>query len=361
MKSTINPTALLKELKKMSQIVKKNHIIPITSSVLLSFEKDKLTITATDLETTYISIIDCTSKESFSFPIDYFDIVEICSSVFTPITIELKGTGVSITSDKSKFKLSVSGQTIDFPKVPNDEYYHEMNVDGEFFFHLGYANSCRWKVNALNPSLDMAAVLVGKKEMDIIGCDGFIMYKKTIKAKSEKELSIMICERFIMLCKSFQETKISVGERFIKAEYNNEIIISRLSEAKYPNIKALLPNEIEYNMTLSKDELKLSLSAISVASNITSKQFVINFDKDKIVLKSQNIDFEKEAETTIETDHKVPFESICLNSSQLLHLSTIIETDDINFQFKDPTGNVFLQPNGDDSILMLIRPLAINN
>ncbi len=356
MKATVNPSFLLKGLKKMSGIVRENHIVPIASAVLLSFENELLTITATDLESTYVSKIPCSGKDNFSFPIDYFDILEFCSSVFAPITIELKGVEILIKSDKSKFKLSVAGQANEFPKIPVEEYTYEMDVDGEFFFHLGRANSCRWKVNNLNPSLDMAAVLIRKDELDIVGCDSLIMYKKNIKKSSEKELSVMVCEKFTLLCKSFQETKISIGERFIKAEFNDEIIISRLSEAKYVNIKAILPATIEYNMTLSKEDLRLGLSAISVASNIASKQFVIDFKDDGILFTSQNFDYEKEAETKIETKHAVPFDTIRLNSTQLLHLSTLVDTEEIDFYFQNPSSNVYMKPKGDDSVLMLIRP-----
>ena len=58
MKAVINSTLLSKELKKLSLVIKKNTVIPILSTVKFSFEKNKLTLTATDLETTYISEIE---------------------------------------------------------------------------------------------------------------------------------------------------------------------------------------------------------------------------------------------------------------------------------------------------------------
>jgi DNA polymerase-3 subunit beta len=344
----------------MSGIIKKDHVIPITSAVLFSFSKDILTITGTDLETTYVIVLEVECKESFAFPIDYADISEIASSTFSPITIELGEKEISIKSAKSKFKLVRVGEAEHFPSVPDDVYDFSMEVEGDFFYHLGYANTCRFK-GELQPALNMAAILISKNEMDVVGCDSFMMYKKTFKQKSNKELTVMVCDSFVNTCKVFQETTISIGEKFIKAVHGNSTVISRLSENKYANIKSILPPSIDYNMELPKDELKSSLSVISVAAHLTSKQFVINFKDGKIKLVSQDIDFDKEAETEIDTEHTVLIDSICLNSSQMMHLCSLADTSKIDLAITTAQGNVYMKPKGDDSILMLIRPLTLNN
>lgn len=360
MKAIVNPTTLSKELKKMSGIIKKNHVIPITSAVLFSFSNNSLTITGTDLETTYVIVLEVECKESFSFPIDYADISEIASSTFTPIVIELGEKEISIKSAKSKFKLARVGEAEHFPSIPGDVYDFSMEVEGDFFYHLSYANTCRFK-GYMHPSLNMAAILISKTELDVVGCDSFMMYKKTFQQASKKDLTVMVCDSFVNTCKGFQGTEVFIGEKFIKAVHVNSTVISRLSENKYANIKGILPPSINYNMELPKDELKSSLSVISVAAHLTSKQFVINFKEGLIKLVSQDIDFDKEAETEIDTDHKVEIDSICLNSSQMMHLCSLVDTHEIEFAITTAQGNVYMKPKGDDSILMLIRPLMIQN
>jgi len=360
MKAIVNPTTLSKELKKMSSIVKKNHIIPITSSVLFSFSKDKLDITGTDLETTYITSLECGCKEEFSFPIDYFDISEICSNENSLITIELKETEILIKTDNGKTKLPRVGNANEFPSLPEDTFTHEKEVEGDFFYHLNYANSCRFK-KELNPTLEMAAIIIGKKSMDVVGCDGFIMYKKEFIEKSDFELTVMVPDSFVSLAKSFQATKLSFGTNFIKAEYGNDTLISRLSESKYANIKAITNGVKEYNLTIHKNDLRVSLNSINVAAHLTTKQFTINFKKDKIRLESQDIDFDKQSERFIEVKNDVPIEAIMLNSSQLLHLITLTDTEEMEFSFTEPTKNVYIRPKEDESVLMLLRPLFLNN
>lgn len=363
MKAIINPIALSKELKKMSGIVKKNHVIPITSAVLFSFSKDKLTVTGTDLETTYVVSLECQCKDEFSFPIDYFDIVDVCSNNFIPLTIELKETEILLKTDKPyKTKLPRVGNANEFPNLPEDEFLNSKIVEGDFFYNLNYSNSCRGR-NPLSPTLEMAAIIIGKEKMHVVGCDGFVMYRKEFTEKSDFELTVMVPDSFVSLCKSFQTTTLSFGERFIKAEHvlTGEVIISRLSESKFANISAIIPAEINYNMELEKDDLKQSLNQISVSAHITTKQFVINFKDKQIELVSQDIDFDKQSETAISTDHSVGIDAICLNSSQLLHLTTLTDTTEMSFSITAPHSNIYIQPKGDKSILMLLRPLMIVN
>lgn len=359
MKAVINPVALSKELKKMSSIVKKNHIVPITSAVLFEFSKSKLVVTGTNLDSTYVISLDCECKDEFSFPIDYFDISDVCSNCFIPLTIELKETEILLRTDKPyKTKLPRVGNANEFPLLPVDNFTYTKEVDGDFFFHLTNANSCRFKTDN-QPSLEMSAIIITKKEIDVVGCDGFYMYKKNFQEKSDFELTVMVPDSFVTLCRSFQNTTLHFGEHFIKAVYNNETVISRLSESKYANVKGIIPKEISYNLDVPKDELKQSLNEISVAAHLTTKQFVINFKDKRIELVSQNIDFGKKSETSIETNHDVPFDSIMFNSSQLLHLITLVEGNDMQFSFTAASSNTYIKPKEDDSVLMMLRPLVL--
>ena len=139
MTATINSQGLLKELKKMSLVIRKNNIMPITGTVLFSFKKDKLTLTGTDIETIYIIEIDCACSEEFSFCVDYFDVVDICYTCVDDLKITRKQTQILISSGVSKFKLSVIGEESEFPNNIDTDFETELTVDGDFF----YRRPCR--------------------------------------------------------------------------------------------------------------------------------------------------------------------------------------------------------------------------
>lgn len=360
MKAIINQNVLLKELRKFSLVIKKNPVIPIMSTVLFEFNKNKLTLKATDLETTYISTIECESKDKFSLPIEHSKITDICSSIGSPLELELKDKGISIVSGKSKYNLGLFGKAEEFPSMPTDEYEIEFDADGGFYFYLTNANSCRSKEeNMIN--FDMAALDIKKKSMFIVATNGSSVYKKELPIKNKKELVVMIPENFVLSCKGFQESKICIGEKFIKAEYGNDIVISRLSEQKFPDYNVVIAPEIEYNTSINKDELISAINSVMVIKGSPNDQCVISFVTNSIKLTTQNIDFASDAEMELDIEHSVTMDAIALNASRLKHLLSTIDSDNILMSFNEPNKAVYAKPENDDSLLILLMPLQLLN
>lgn len=358
MKATVNPTSLLKELKKMSLVIKKTTVIPILSSVKFEFDKNKLRITGTDLETTYISTIDCDCDGTFSVIIVYQDITEICGSLFTPLSIEVNGNVINFVCGKWKSKLSVMGETELFPTTETAEYFIEFEADGDFFYNLSIANTCK---NNDDPRMNMPAISIEKKCINIVGTDSNVLYKKELPIKLGKELTTMVSSNLALCCKSFQDSKVFIGEKFIKVENGNDIIVSRLSEQKFPNYKAVIRNDIVYNMTINREELKSALMSIYFAANFTYKQVVVTFLDGAIKLQSQNIDAGKEGETEIEVEHRVEFPQIGFNADKLMHFLNVLSSETVDFSFISLSGSIYIKPSDDETIFCLIQPVVITN
>lgn len=360
MKATINPDALLRELKKISAVIKKNTVLPILDSVLFKFDKNKLTVMGTDLETTYISEIECNCKTPFSFPFVFADILDVCSKTASPIELNVDGKKILVKTGISKFNFTASGEATDFPVIPEEDFTIELDVEGEFFYNLTKANDFHSK-DYLKVNINMSAIDILKTKVSLVGTDANYLFKKDIKQKNKTEIKVMVCDSFVQSCKLFQATKISIGEKFIKAECGSEIVISRLAENRFCDYSVIIPTDITYNATIDKEELKSVLGRANITANQTSKQCALSFTKGKIKLVSQDIDFGKESESEIEVDHSVEIDAICLNSGQLSTILNHIETDTIDFAFSSPTKTIYLKPTGDDSVLCLLQPLFLNN
>lgn len=357
MKATINPVSLLKELKKLSLIVQKNTVLPILKAVKFDFEKDNVTLTATDLETTYISKIDCVCPEPFVLLMELSDIVDICSAVSTPLEINV-GDSISIVAGKSKYKLSLLGDAINFPKITEDEYYLDFEVDADFFYHLSIANTFR---HLDDPRMNMAAIDINKKSVTIVATDSNSLYKKELPISLGKELIFMVSNSFVGACKTFQNAKISIGEKFIKAEYLSETIISRLSEQKFPNYKVVIKNDIDYNLTADRKDLRSAISSVSFTANSTYKQVVASFSPSNVKFNAQNIDLVKSGETEMEIENKVEIPEIGFNADKLTHFLNNLTCDTINFAFSSVSGSIYFKPSDDETIFCLLQPVVIQN
>lgn len=69
MRFVVSSAQLLKNLQKISGVISTNTVLPILEDFLFDIEKNKLSITATDLDTTMSVDMDVESKEDFKVAI----------------------------------------------------------------------------------------------------------------------------------------------------------------------------------------------------------------------------------------------------------------------------------------------------
>lgn len=358
MKAILNPTALAKVLKRAAPVIKKNTVLPILSSVKLEFERNKVTIKATDLETSIISTIECESKEPFDVVIEYSSLNDICSKVTEPIMIDASGERILITSGKSKFNFSkVSGEH--YPAIEEDDFLFSIDVDSDFFWSLYCANSCK-SPEETRQGLNAPCVHVKKDSVVLVGTDALVLYKNTLKIKTGKEAQMMVPEQFVQLTKGFADGKVSISEKFIKVESADSVIISRLIDGKFCLYESILPKEINYNFKINRNELIKSLQLTGVVANVSTHLSSINFNGGDIKIFTKDIDFGHDAEDEVKATHEVEFEKIGVNGSQMLKLLNLFDSEEVEMAFTAPTKTIFIKPAGDPNTLSLLQPLMID-
>ncbi len=360
MKAIINSSELEKELKAIAPVIKKNHVIPITESVLMEFTKNSVKVTGTDLETTAIFILKCECQKAFDIVISFEKILDVCSKVSEPISIELKDTVIHISGENSNFRFPKMGELEHFPTTTDDELSMSVDVDCDFFYALSLASVCKHKddlkINMNMPCIDF------KKKMSatFVGLNDFYGFVKTIEYKPTKDLTIMIPDSFVQLTKTFQDSTIWASDKWIKAEYGDRIIISRLGESQYVNYNMIIPKELKYNFRSNKAQFKNALRIAGVAANVTTNLYVLNFKDNELIITSQDVLLGGDADTRISVSHSVEFESVCVNGGFLLNLLNLLDSDEIEMAFVNPTKTMYMRPVGDDTILTLIQPLTNN-
>lgn len=359
MKAIVQSQGLAKELKKISPLIKKTTVLPILSCVQLCFEKSKLTITGTDLETTVVATMDCECKTAFTIVVDFESLIDVCSKIFELISIDVTGEDILITSDDSKFKFTKTNEE-HFPAIEKEEFNLYIDVDEDFFYALSSANSCK-SDDQFKVSMNEACIHLKKDSITVIGTDAFLAYKKDFKIKTGKESKVMVGEQFVQLAKSFTEGKVSIGDKFVKAESGTMTVISLLSESKFCAYEGIIPSEIEFNFKANRKDLINSLSFASVAAAKSTHLCAINFNGEGVKVESKDIDYGKDAETKVKAIHTVEIKAIGVNGSQMLKLLNFFDSEEIEIAFRGENNTMFLRPFGEPGTLCLLQPLALSS
>lgn len=360
MKAVIDAQALAKELKKLSPVIKKNTVLPILSCIKLSFEKGKVTITATDLETTVLVTMNCECKTPFVIIVEFSVLNDVCSRIFEPITIDASGKEViSIVSDAAKFKFTKTNDEDSFPNIKEEEFVLDIDADWEFFNSLFNANACK-SDDQFKTNMNAACLHIKKDSLTIVGTDAFVAYKKDLKIKTGKESRIMVNDQFVQITKGFGDAKVSIGEKFIKAESGTMVVISRLLDARYVSYEMIMDKEIEYNLNINRTDLIAKLGIAGIAANPAAHLCAIHFNGGDIKISSQDIDYGKEGETRVKATHSVEIPAIGVNGHQMLKLLNLFDSEEVEMSFREKTSTIFLRPTGEPNTLCLLQPLMID-
>src|SRR4051812_35236531 len=131
MKFIASSTTLLKQLQAIGGVLNSSNTLPILDNFLFEIDKGKLSISASDLETTMTSIINVESKDTGNIAVPaklLLDTLKTFPDQPLTFSIDRKKFSIEIGSDYGKYKLT--GHNGDeFPKVPSIESASAFTLD----------------------------------------------------------------------------------------------------------------------------------------------------------------------------------------------------------------------------------------
>ncbi len=194
-----------------------------------------------------------------------------------------------------------------------------------------------------------------------MGVDGFVMHKQTFPIKIKKNILISVGPIFAELTKGFQECKISVSDKYLKAEYGDIIVVSRLSETRYVDYTVLEANMSDnWNVKVNRKDLLSKIDVVDFATVRSVRDILFTFAPGNIQLYAHDTFTGKEAESDLPAEHDLTTK-IKLNGAQLKSLLNTINEEEIWFNITSPHKTVYLKPEDNDNTLLLIQPLLIED
>lgn len=360
MKAIIDAQLLHKELKKLSPAIKKTTVLPILQCVKLEFGKGEMKLSATDLETSIILETTCECQKPFSIVVEYDDFVRVFAELEGLVTISQDKTDVHVVADGSKFKLSSTNDAGTFPTTETDEFYVDMEVDGEFFAAMQHANACR-NPEDLRVNMNAACIHLRSNVTSLVGTNAAMLYRHTAKIKTKREEKVMVPPIFVAALKGFQESTLSISAKFVKVVSSKTTIVGRRLESKFVDYEVIIPDDIVYNFKCDRGELLKAVKKASIAASRVSHSCIIRFKSpSEISIEAQDIDYGKNGEVTMKAEGNVDFPAIGINANQVMDLLDTIECKTVEIAFQSPTKSIFMRPEGDPNTICLVQPLMIN-
>jgi len=372
MKFIVNSSTLLRHLSIIDGVVVSKPIIPILNNFLFDIKDGELRISSTDLETTMTTSIKVDAKEDISIAIPCKTTIELLKSLpDQPLafSINMEKGAVEIKYDSGRFKLTAQ-KGDEFPKNPAVDDAKSFTVTGKVLQKAITKTVFATSTDELRMNLTGVYVQLNSDSATFVATDANRLVRFTRNdIKPGVEDSFILPKKALNLLKASlpsDDTEVTVEFNRSNAHFHTPemSLICRLIDEKYPDYKAVIPQDNPNRLIMSRNELLTSVKRVSITSNKTTHQIRLKMAGSELTISAEDIDFENEAQEKLTSQYEGEDLEIGFNSKYLAELLAAVDSDEIHLEMSQPNRAGVLRPSVQDEnedVLMLVMPMMLNS
>lgn len=371
MKFIVNSTALLKQLQQISGVINANTVLPILEDFLFEVENEQLTVVATDLETVMKIRMEVQAKETGRVCIPAKILMDSLKNLSDqPLTFSIdKNFGVEITSDNGKYK--VMGENPDnFPKEPAADETTSFTMSSSALVTAINKTLFAVSTDDLRPAMTGVFIELDTKGIQFVATDAhrLVRYKRK-EVSCAQTGSMIIPKKPLTLLKSSMpnnedELTISYNNNHLFVHHGTTQLSCRLIDARFPDYRVVIPTDNPYKLIVNKADFQGALRRVSIFSNKSTNQVVLNITGSELQMAAQDVDFSFEGNERMKCQYNGEDLQIAFNAKFLVEMLSGADSAEIVMELSTSTKAGIIKPTEqgeNEELLMLVMPLMLNN
>ena len=370
MKFIVNSNSLLKEVQKLNSVISSNNTLPILDNFLFEVNNKSMTIIASDLEVTMMSVIAVESESNGRITIPARILTETLKTFSNqPLTflIDINTFSIEISSEIGNYKLA--GQNADeFPKTPKLSASSSTTFNGEILANAINKTLFASGNDELRPVMSGVYCELSNEQVTFVTTDAHKLVKHTrTDLSSDKTASFIIPKKPLTILKNHVSNDVSLEFNDTNAlfSFDNNTIICRLIDGKYPNYDAVIPKENPNKLTINTATLLSSIKRVSIYANKTTHQIRLKIAGSELQITSEDLDFANKAEERLTCQYEGADMEIGFNSKFVIDMLNNIGSEKISLEMSAPNRAGIILPldsmQEGEKTLMLVMPVMLNN
>ena len=360
MKLQVTQANLSKALGTVARVANSRNPLAILSNVLLKTEKNRLSISATNLDIGITHLVGSKIEKEGSITVPARLMQDFVSSLpDSVLNLELTDNKLHITTDQ--YESTINGILADdFPvmpaikegvtwKVPAAEFKKALSqvvfaasaddarplLNGVYFHSVGSQ-----AIAAATDSYRLAENKMGKSAKAV----NFL-----VPASAAQDLLRIIAD-------TDKEVTVTHDDQQVLFTVGDVSLVARLIEGNYPDYRKLIPSKFSTVAKLARADLVNIAKVSSLFARESAGSITIKADKDSGV--SINAIASQLGENTAKAEAKITGGGeITLNSRYLIEALNAFSSEDIEFCFNGKLEPIILRSSGEPNYLHLIMPL----
>jgi len=368
MECVVRKNDLLKELSLLQGIVERKNTIPILANVLIEASKDGVSLLATDLDVGLRSRCAATVSKPGTLTLPAKKLFEIVSALpDTDIRIAEDKGGKSVTVAADRFESRM--QTLpasEFPTPPQDSGDAEAVLPGAALKRM--ISHTRFAITSEDTRyfLNGAQLVLRPDSMSMVATDGHRLAYISLKespgkgVKTDVLLPRKTLNEVARLVDSGSSVEFAQGENHLFFKADGRLLISRKIDANFPAYERVIPKNNDKRIDFERDRLAAAVKRVRLLSNERSKavKFVIGKDQVEITSSTPEVG---EAHEVLPVDYGGDAMQICFNADYVDNFLGVVETEQVQLEFKDEVSQAVVKPIGADGYeyTYVIMPMRI--
>lgn len=375
MKFVVSSTELLSHLSAISKVINSKNTLPILDNYLFVLEDNRLTVTASDLESTLITSLELENTDGTGAIAVPAKLMNETLKEFPeqPLTFQMDTETFAIEIFSQNGKFSIVGQNgEDYPQVPTlkDEVTSTINVNHTVLLNGINKTLFATADDELRPVMNGIFVELSPDDVKFVASDAhkLVRYKR-FDAKADKNASFILPKKPASLLKSLLpkedfDVRLEFDDKNAFFTLSNYKLICRLVEGNYPSYNSVIPTNNPNKLIIDRVEFYNTVRRVSVFSNQASNLIRLKLTENQLVVSAQDIDFSISAVERLSCQYEGEDMEIGFKSTFLQEILSNIPATEVKMELSDPTRAGLLLPNEneheEEEILMLLMPMMIN-
>jgi len=369
MKFTVDRETFLKPLQATQGVVERRQTLPILANVLLAVEKDRVSVTATDMEVELVASAPLSGANPGEITVPARKLIDICRALPSEakVSFSLDGEKAVVRSGKSRFSLTTLPAG-DYPSA--DRPADDMAVSikqGEFkrlieLTHFAMAHQdVRYYLNGLLLEL-------GASTLRAVATDGhrLAIAEMAIQAEvgeSPRELILPrkgVGELLRLLGGEKDDMELVIGSNAVRAEFSDMQFTSKLIDGRFPDYERVIPDpdRADKQIEVEKEILRQCLARAAILSNDKYRAVRLSLAPGKLRVLANNPE-QEEAEDEMDVNYDGEALEVGFNVVYLMDALNAVPGDRARLYFTDASSSCLIEPAGEDRCRYVVMPMRL--
>ena len=373
MKFIISSDSFLKAIQPLMGVIVNNPALPIIENILLETNGQKLSVKATDLETTIINETKIESDSDEAIAVNAKLLNETLRTFpEQPLTFKTNANNnvLEIISEQGNYTISYIDSN-EFPNTPEISEAQSISINSNTL-SKGIKNTLFAAGNdELRPVMSGVYMEVNMDSILLVSTDAhkLVKYENKIESDPNNSTSFIVPKKPLQLLTNTineidEKIQIDYNKTNVIFSFSHMKIYCRLIDGNYPNYNAVIPKENPNVLNIDRSILLNSLKRVAIFSNKSTHQVKFKINGNLIEVSGEDIDFSNKGNETIPVEYGGEDMEIGFNGKFLIEILNTLDCEKINIYFSNPSKAAIIRPetiNEDvEKILMLVMPVMLN-